>query len=154
MAQRLQATLSLLTVIGAFTTAWTAHASRVSNLTVEIDGLKNRDGQVCLSVFSSSRGFPNQDKEAIQSQCTSIADLPVRVTFKDLRPGNYAVAVLHDANADNKANRNFFGVPTEGFGFSRNPAIRTRAPKFGESVFLVAGVNTDVQIQLQYLFGY
>jgi uncharacterized protein (DUF2141 family) len=154
MAQRLQTTFSLMVFIGILTAGWATHASMVSKLTVEIDGLKNRNGQVCLSVFSSSRGFPNQDKEAIQSQCTSITDMPVRVTFKDLQPGNYAVAVLHDANADNKANRNFFGVPIEGFGFSRNPAIRTRAPKFGESVFLVAGVNTDVQIQLQYLFGH
>jgi uncharacterized protein (DUF2141 family) len=133
--------------------AWAANASLVSNLTVEIDGLKNRNGQVCLSVFSSSRGFPNQDKAAVQSRCMTIQETPLRVTFRNLQPGNYAVAVLHDANADNKANRNILGIPTEGFGFSRNPAIQARAPKFGESVFLVAGTNTDVQIQLRYLFG-
>ena len=54
----------------------------------------------------------------------------MRVTFKSLSPGNYAIAVLHDENNDRQANRNFLGLPTEGFGFSRNPAIGVSAPGF------------------------
>ena len=73
--------------------------------------------------------------------------------FQNLRPGSYAVVVLHDSNSDNKINRNLFGIPKEGFGFSRNPTIRFSAPKFSESAFVVAGPSTKIQIQLKYLLG-
>jgi len=40
-----------------------------------------------------------------------------------------------------KANRNFLGI-LEGFGFSRNPVIRTGPPKFND-----AAVWSQVQVQ-------
>ncbi len=67
-----------------------------------------------------------------------------------MKAGNYAVAVFHDQNNDRILNNNVFGIPKEGFGFSRNPEIRTGAPKFSEAAFLVAGPNTNIQIQLKY----
>ncbi|MGI0494173.1 DUF2141 domain-containing protein [Alkalinema pantanalense CENA528] len=124
-----------------------------SELVVEIDGLKNQKGQVCLSLFSSSKGFPSNGNQAIRSQCAKITNDTPRISFNNLRAGSYAVAVLHDANSDNQLNRNAFGIPTEGFGFSRNPAIRAGAPKFSEAAVVVAGPNTSLQVQMKYLFG-
>ena len=69
-----------------------------------------------------------------------------------MKPGNYAVALIHDANADGILNSNSFGMPTEGFGFSNNPLILTGPPKFNNAAVAVAGANTDIQIKLQYLF--
>jgi uncharacterized protein (DUF2141 family) len=121
-------------------------------LTVELEGLHSQKGQVCLSVFNSSRGFPAQGANALKSQCAEINEGVVRVTFEGLRSGSYAVAVLHDENADNQANRNRFGIPTEGFGFSRNPTILTGAPKFADAAFLAVGAQTTIQIKMTYLF--
>ncbi len=141
----------LFTVLGSIPMAMSAHANSVGALTINIDGLQNRKGQVCLSVFSTSKGFPSDTKNAVQRQCLKITDAPLRMTLKQLQPGSYAVAVLHDENNDGKANRNFLGIPTEGFGFSQNPMVLTGPPKFVDSSVLVAGPRTDVQIQLQYL---
>jgi uncharacterized protein (DUF2141 family) len=121
-------------------------------LTVELEGLRSQKGQVCLSVFNSSRGFPAQGGNALKSQCAQINEGVVKVTFEGLRSGSYAVAVLHDENADNKANRNRLGIPTEGFGFSRNPAILTGPPKFADAAFLAVGAQTAIQIKMTYLF--
>lgn len=124
-----------------------------STLSVEIAGLRSRRGQVCLSVFDSQRGFPGEATRALRSQCVRVKDdQSVTVSFAGLRSGSYAVAVLHDENADGKANRNLVGIPTEGFGFSRNPGLRAGPPKFGEAAFLAAGARTKVQIQMRYLF--
>lgn len=128
-------------------------ASFNGRLNVRIDGLKSQKGQVCLTVFSTSRGFPDNGKRALSAQCTKTAGTPQTVTFPNLKPGNYAIAVIHDLNSDGALNRNFLGIPTEGFGFSNNPTIRTGAPKFGESAVLVAGPNTNIQIQLQYFLS-
>ena len=140
----------LFTVLGSLTLALSASANSSSTLTINVDGLRNRKGQVCLSVFAASIGFPSKTTNAVQSQCIKITDAPLRVTLGQLQPGSYAVAVLHDENNDRQPNRNFLGIPKEGFGFSRNPAIRFGPPKFAASAVPVKGSSTNIQIQLKY----
>ncbi len=123
------------------------------NLTVAIDGLKNQKGQVCLTVFSSSRGFPSKSDRAVAIQCVKPAGNRPIVTFRNLKAGSYAIAVIHDINNDKIINTNRIGIPTEGFGFSRNPRILTGPPKFNDSSVLVAGTNTEIEVRLQYLLG-
>lgn len=142
---------SLFTVLGSLTLALSASANSSSTLTIDVDGLRNRKGQVCLSVFAASKGFPTNTKNAVQSQCTKITDAPLKVTLRQLQQGNYAVAILHDENNDGQANRNFLGLPIEGFGFSRNPVVRISPPTFADSAVLVAGSSTNIKIQLNYL---
>ncbi|MCY7322391.1 MAG: DUF2141 domain-containing protein [Phormidesmis sp. CAN_BIN36] len=131
----------------------TARAEAASTLTAEVGGLRNRNGQLCFSVFSSSQGFPTNSDNAVQTKCVKVTSSPMKVAFKQLSPGRYAIAVLHDENNDRQANRNFLGLPTEGFGFSRNPTIVASPPKFAESAVSVTGQTTTTQIQLRYLLG-
>jgi uncharacterized protein (DUF2141 family) len=64
--------------------------------------------------------------------------------------GNYALAVIHDANANGRLDT-FAGIPREGFGFSRNPPIRFGPPKFEEARFAItAGLNSQT-ISVRYL---
>jgi uncharacterized protein (DUF2141 family) len=103
-----------------------------------------------MDLFASSQGFPSQRDRVLQSQCIKITDIPLLLTFNNLKAGNYAVAIMHDQNSDRLLNRNIIGIPVEGFGFSSNPEVKTRAPKFGEAAFLVAGPDTNIQIMLKY----
>ena len=146
---RFVGTIALISSI----TALSANAIGAGTLTVAVAGLRDIKGQVCVSVFNSSQGFPTQGANAVRSQCVKTTDRQMTVQFKGLTPGTYAVAVLHDENNDNQANRNALGIPTEGFGFSQNPRIVAGPPKFSDAAVLVAGRNTEVQIQLQYLLG-
>jgi uncharacterized protein (DUF2141 family) len=153
MKRQLQEVTLVFAILGNLVLLPQANASLNGNLSVRIDGFNNQKGQVCLSLFSSSKGFPDNGKRAIKAQCIKIKEIPQIVTFPNLKAGNYAVAVIHDANGDNTLNRNSLGIPTEGFGFSQNPIIRTGAPKFGDAAVLVAGSSTDIKIQLQYFLG-
>ncbi len=130
-----------------------AHATFKGDFSIRVDGLKNQEGQVCLSVFAASEGFPGDSKYAMEARCVKATETPTIVNFSNLEAGNYAVAVIHDVNGDNVLNRNALGIPTEGFGFSNNPKILTGPPKFGESSVFVAGSNTDIKVQLQYFLG-
>lgn len=150
MIRKLRVGMLLLVVAGNLVWPFSANASFNGKVTVEIDGLKNKQGQVCASIFASSKGFPSDRDRGLQKQCTKITDTPLSITFENLKAGSYAVAVFHDQNNDRILNSNVFGIPKEGFGFSRNPEIRTGAPKFSEAAFLVAGPNTNIQIQLKY----
>ena len=107
----------------------------------------------CASLFSESKGFPSDSEKALQSECIEVTEAaPQKLVFKDLKPGKYAVALIHDANGDGILNSNSFGMPTEGFGFSNNPLVLTGPPKFNNAAIAVKGVNTDIQIKVQYLF--
>ncbi|MBN3921794.1 DUF2141 domain-containing protein [Nostoc sp. NMS4] len=150
MLKGLRVSILLLAVMGNLGWSFSAKASFNGKLTVEIDGLKNKEGEVCASLFASSEGFPSDRDRVLQKQCTKITDNPFEITFNNLKAGSYAVAVFHDQNNDRTLNRNILGIPSEGFGFSSNPEIRTSAPKFSEAAFLVAGPDTNIHIQLKY----
>lgn len=150
MVRGLRVSMLLLAVLGNLAWSFSAKANFNGKLTVKIDGLKNREGQICASIFASSKGFPSDRDRGLQKQCTKITDTPLPITFENLKAGSYAVAVFHDQNNDSTLNSNVLGIPSEGFGFSSNPVIRTRAPKFSEAAFLVAGPDTNIQIQLKY----
>ncbi len=130
-----------------------AQANPNGNLTIAVDGLQSRQGQVCVSLFAGSQGFPDKSDRAVRAQCVPIGQGRTSVIFENLALGNYAIAVFHDRNGNGKLDRNFLGIPTEGFGFSRNPTIRTGAPQFSEVAVFVAGTETTAEIQLQYLLG-
>ncbi|MEO1761327.1 MAG: DUF2141 domain-containing protein [Cyanobacteria bacterium J06629_18] len=153
MKAKLKAVSLLVAALVNITILPKTDAAFRGNLSVRVDGLKNKKGQVCLNIFAASKGFPNNSQRAVKSGCIKASKNPTIVTFSSLKAGNYAVAVIHDENGDNNLNRNAFSIPTEGFGFSNNPIIRTGPPKFNESAILVAGSNINIKVNLQYLFG-
>ncbi len=136
--------------LGHFLFLASARADSTSNLTIDVAGIKKQSGKICASLFSESKGFPSDSKKALQSECIEVAETPQKLIFKNLKPDNYAVALFHDANGDGKLNSNSFGMPTEGFGFSKNPLVLTGPPKFNDSAVAVEGVNTDIEIELKY----
>ena len=59
----------------------------------------------------------------------------VNYTFKDLEAGKYAVVVYHDVNQNKICDKNFFGVPTEGYAFSNNVRPNLSVPSFEDCSF-------------------
>jgi uncharacterized protein (DUF2141 family) len=139
-----------LLLVSAASTGFQAPASASStSLTVQVNGFRSQRGQLCLSLFSKAQGFPTSGAKATQARCLK-ANAP-QITFKNLNAGNYAVAAFHDANGDGVLNRNRIGIPTEGFGFSRNPRIVTGPPRFSDSAIFLAGPSQNIQIKLKYM---
>ncbi|MBE7382793.1 MAG: DUF2141 domain-containing protein [Leptolyngbya sp. SIO1E4] len=149
------AALGLAATLGCLMVSAQAQAEFTGNLTVEIDGFRDRSGQVCLALFSGSQGFPEVDGDEVSTQCVSlsepISEASTIVTLDNLTLGNYAIALYHDSNGDAVLNTNQWGIPTEGFGFSNNPPVTIGPASYQDSMFLLAGTNTTIQITLQYL---
>jgi uncharacterized protein (DUF2141 family) len=61
------------------------------------------------------------------------------------------VAVIHDENSNNRLDT-FAGIPREGFGFSRNPAIRFGPPRFAAARFVLDSDAEAQQVQMRYIF--
>ncbi|AFY54729.1 hypothetical protein Riv7116_2206 [Rivularia sp. PCC 7116] len=122
-----------------------------ANLTISIKGIKNQKGQVCLRIYENERGFPLGNNSKFKSQCIKITGNSVKQEFTGLKKGTYAIAVIDDQNNNNKLDRDFLGIPEEGFGISNNPtvSIKTGVPKFEKASFSLTR-NQTVEIVMKY----
>jgi uncharacterized protein (DUF2141 family) len=141
----------LLATVLSFSCANTVQAEPTTALTVVVNGIRNKTGEICLRVYDSEKGFPHSNSSEVQSGCTKITGSSVKKVFSGLKPGTYAVAVVDDQNGDNKLNKDFFGIPQEGFGISKNPtvSIQTGTPKFRNASFKMTK-NTTINITMKY----
>ena len=112
----------------------TAQSPVTTMISVEIVGLRDARGVVHLCLTREPKGFPSCKGPGTIHATIRASTLPLHYDFSAVPIGTYAVAVIHDANNDGKLNTTF-GIPTEGFAFSRNPAMKMRAPRFNEASF-------------------
>ncbi len=65
--------------------------------------------------------------------------------------GRYTVALYHDENGNKEFDRNFLGIPSEGYGFSNNPGFRFGKPKQKETLFSIENSLTSLRVSVLYL---
>lgn len=118
-------------VVAAAAAALAASAASALELTVELTGARSTQGTVSVAVYSSAEGWL---KQAVAADRTAAGER-VRIVFRDLAPGSYAVAAFHDENGNGKLDSNVVGMPTEPFGFSRDARATLGPPKFDAAVF-------------------
>jgi len=118
-------------------------------LEVSITGIKSAKGVIRLALCPPQAGFPDCQDRAVRTASLPIENGKAQVVLTGLSAGTYAIAVFHDANANSKLDT-FVGIPKEGYGFSRNPPFRPRAPRWEEAVITVAG-EARAEIKLRYV---
>ncbi len=103
----------------------------------------------CLT--TRPQNFPNcQDDPNARRLTVPTAEAAI-LQFGNLPSGTYALALIHDENGNGKLDT-VFGIPKEGFGFSKNPAIRFGPPSFKSSGFTIVAGRTDESVKIKYLF--
>ena len=107
-----------------------------SSLDINVTGLRSMKGNVLVCVTANPKFFPDCSKDPKSFRAKVAARDSGSVTFAGMSHGTYAVALLHDENANSKMDMAIF-LPKEGFGFSRNPAVVTGPPKFKSASFAV-----------------
>lgn len=70
--------------------------------------------------------------------------------MENLPPGDYGVVAIHDENKNRKLDRNFLGIPKEGFGFANNPHIVLSAPSYQAAIVHVTCPVTETTIHIIY----
>ena len=122
-----------------------------SRIQVEITGLRNDQGKVLCSIYSSSEGFPKKAEKAIARTSSEISERRAVCQFTGLSPGTYAVSVFHDENSNGKVDTKFMGIPREGVGASNNAKGHFGPPKFEAAAFPYRGGRLDLKITITYL---
>jgi uncharacterized protein (DUF2141 family) len=120
-------------------------------VTVELLGLENARGQVLVALFRSARGFPDRGAGAFGSQVREARAGTLMVTFDSVPPGPFAVSAHHDEDGDFAMDTGLFGIPSEGYGFSRDARGSFGPPDFAAaSLTLAAGQHQRVPIHMNY----
>lgn len=128
------------------------HPALASNITVTVTNMRSTEGVVRACITARSKGFPQCNAgDASSIQIVAPAAETVTLNFRNVIPGRYAIALLHDENNNGKADRALMMMPTEGFGFSRDAKVRMGPPKFEDAAFEVAGNSMTQTIRMRYM---
>lgn len=139
MFRTLSATLVLLLA---------AQAANAADLHVKVDGITQATGTLSAMLVNSAEAWDGKSEPVSRRRADITATGSIELVFDDLAPGDYAIRVMHDDNGNGKLDRNFVGMPTEGYGFSNNPRVM-RAATFEEARFTVPAAGTSIQIVLR-----
>lgn len=124
-----------------------ATAGHAADLTVNITDLRAATGIVKVTLVDSAAGW-NEEAPRVAAGGARPVDGAATIAFPGLAPGDYAVMVMHDENDNGTLDKNFIGMPTEGYGFSNNPDVMRRAT-FEEARFTVGAQDHAVTIRLR-----
>ncbi|MEO5640770.1 MAG: DUF2141 domain-containing protein [Sphingomicrobium sp.] len=122
----------------------------IASLTVSVEGLRDHKGNVLFCLTRRTAEFLECDKDpgAVHG---SVAANVGTLDFQHMAPGDWALLMIHDSNANGKLDKRF-GIPREGFGFSRNPAIRFGPPSADNVRFEVPAGASHQQLRMRYIF--
>ena len=109
-----------------------------ADVTIIAKNLRNNDGVVRAGLTNQADRFPKCEDPARSYKVVGQASDTVTLVFRHVRPGRYAVALLHDENANGKADRAAMMIPKEGFGFSRDAKV-------------TAGADAQQVIRMRYM---
>ena len=124
-----------------------AAPASAGDLTVTLHGIRAQTGLVKVAVVDSQAGW-NGEAAPVQADGAPAQGEEATFSFKDLKPGQYAVMITHDENGNGKLDTNITGMPLEGYGFSNNPKVMRKA-HFDEAVVELGDVPTTITLKLR-----
>jgi len=118
-------------------------------LRIEVANLRNGKGMLLICLSASARYFPDCGADPAARTLRVPASRAGALTFGGVAPGEYALSVMHDENNNAKLDT-LMSIPREGFGFSRNPAVRFGPPRYGEVRFAMTRASMSIPIRMKY----
>lgn len=103
-------------------------------LVIIINNLQSATAPVIISLYDTSSNFPNPETRIKQYRFKPKSRQAV-LYIKDVKFGEYALAVYQDENNNGEIGKNLLGMPTEGYAYSNNVKPFFKAPLFNECKF-------------------
>jgi uncharacterized protein (DUF2141 family) len=128
-----------------------AAAPASGEVVIDVTNLRSAKGVVRACMTTNPKIFPRCRKDPNSHRAVVKAGSAGKLVFKGVKPGRYAVALLHDENGNGKADRALSMIPKEGFGFSRDAKVRMGPPSFKSAAFDYAGEGTMLTIKMRYM---
>lgn len=114
-------------------------------LLIKVDNIQLLKGKIKLAIYDHEDRFL---KTAVTWGDLAIVDHSLVYSFKGLKKGIYAVSIFQDENENGKLDANFFGIPSEPYGFSNNAKGMFGPPSFKDCQFEIIESIQEITISL------
>lgn len=117
-----------------------------NQIAIDIHDVPSSKGKISVAVYNTKEGFLKFDKVF---KCDSILAQKgvTSISITDLPEGEYALAIFHDENGNDKLDTNWLGIPKEKVAFSKAKMKTFGPPPFKECAFKVAK-DTKIAVSL------
>ena len=113
---------------------------------LKVSGIKNIEGELSIGLYNNQKSFLKKGK-TVEGVHLKVTDTTMTYVFRNLRRDNYAIAIYHDENANQKLDRNFLGLPSEDYVFSNYAKGFLGPPKFKDAMFtLIDSIKIKLNI--------
>jgi len=127
-----------------------AAPAMAGDVVITVTDIRSAKGVVRACLTTRANVFPKCNKDPNAHRTVVPAAGKIEIRFTGVKPGNYAIALLHDENDNGKADRAMGMMPKEGYGFSRDAPVKMAPPKFTDAVFAVGEGLQRVTIKMRY----
>lgn len=118
-----------------------------ASVTVVVNGIDSNEGSIQIALFSTRADFPDQKPYKTYKYSLKASE-DVKVTFEDIPYGEYAVAVYHDMNENDKLDKNLVGIPKEPYGFSNNHNPKFSRPDYDEAKVEIRQASQTLNVKI------
>jgi len=151
MSQSLRADPLLTACASAVAVTAEAPATGSATIQVTVENVRNSKGLITAVLYGDDpdtflKKGARLDRIRVEAQQGETI-----LCLKAPATGRYTVALYHDENGNKEFDRNFIGIPSEGYGFSNNPGFRLGKPEQEETLFTVQDSLTSLRISILYL---
>jgi len=113
-----------------------------ANVVVTLTGVKpGSGGSLRIGLFNEG----NFLKTPVEGKIVKAISESIEVKFENVRDGDYALSVVHDANGNGELDKTKLGIPREGFAFSNNVMGKKGPPSYQKAKFEVKGTTSVKQ---------
>lgn len=110
-----------------------SNAKAQQETAIKVTGIRSAKGKIMLDVFKDNTGYNDQKPyKTISFDKKALIDGNTLTVSVKLEPGIYGFTIVDDENENGKIDKNFIGMPKEGFGFSNFFMEKMKKPTFDE----------------------
>jgi uncharacterized protein (DUF2141 family) len=126
--------------------AATAPLAQAADLTIRIDNVQAGEGQLMVALYDGAAGFLKRPARSMNVPAHAGS---TTLVVPDLAPGDYALAVYHDANGNGRMDANPMGIPLEPIAFGNDAQGHMGPPAFDAARLALpaAGLATRVTLR-------
>lgn len=110
-------------------------------LEIKVEGISEVKGKLMYRIV-------NEKGKVVRKGIFPVDEQTEIIPLK-LPKGNYAIAIFHDANDNDKLDRAFTGIPTEFYGFSNNARGMFGPPDLEDQLFSLE-TKKQIKVRLQW----
>ena len=108
------------------------------SVTVRVNNIDPKQGVLRMAIYNDKNMWL-REPGSVRGRLHMALNKQEEVHFFGLPPGEYAIAMYHDANGDNKLNMLLGVIPLERYGFSNSAKgfLGVGLPSFNQAKFII-----------------